>query len=99
MKRESTGPWKELEKNNFGDEDKQKEHSTKRCLGKCAQKTEWIQRMKSKHSPVRAHTQTKINEKYLRESGAEHKPRRSSIDVTGALEEHQRRQAEERENV
>lgn len=35
MKRESTGPWKELEKNNFGDEDKQKEHSTKRYLGKC----------------------------------------------------------------
>ena len=44
-------------------------------------------------------THTKINEKYLRGSGAEHKPRRSSIDVTGVLEENQRRQAEEGENV
>lgn len=48
---------------------------------------------------TRAHTQTKINEKYLRENGTEHKPRRSSINVTGALEENQRRQTEERENV
>lgn len=48
---------------------------------------------------TRAHTQTKINEKYLRENGTERKPRRSSINVTGALEENQRRQTEERENV
>lgn len=46
---------------------------------------------------MHAHTQTKINEEYLRENGTEHKPRRSSINVTGALEGNQRRQTEERE--
>lgn len=98
MKRESTGPWKELEKNNSGDEDKQ--NTVQRDTLESALRRQSRYKGRSENiSPMCAHTETKINEKYLRENGTEHKPRRSSINVTGVLEEYQRRQTEERENA
>ena len=97
MKRESTGPWKELEKNNFEMKTSRKNTVQRNTLESALRRQSrykgWSENI------TRAHTQTKINEKYLRENGTEHKPRRSSINVTGALEENQRRQTEERENV
>lgn len=97
MKRESTGPWKELEKIILAmktNRTQYKEIPWKVHLEDRADTKDLSENI----SPMCAHTETKINEKYLRENGTEH-TRRSSINVTGVLEEYQRKQTEERENA